>query len=50
MLNGPNSHREQRWYEIPQLRLNAGTPLGAREILFHKIEDEIIEKQIAKLR
>ncbi len=50
MLNGPGSHRDQRWYDIPQLRLPDHQPLGKREILFHKIEDAIIDTQIAKLR
>jgi methionyl-tRNA synthetase len=50
MLNGPGSHREQRWDSIPDLRLPDGHPLGEREILFEKIEDEIIEEQIAKLK
>jgi methionyl-tRNA synthetase len=50
MLNAPGSHREQRWQEIGNSRLPDGHPLGSREILFHKIEDEAIEKQIAKLR
>ena len=50
MLNGPGSHREQRWSSIPDLRLADGHPLGEREILFTKIEDEIIEEQIAKLK
>jgi methionyl-tRNA synthetase len=50
MLNGPNSHRDQRWHDVPRLRLGTGSRLGARQILFHKIEDEVIEKQIAKLR
>ncbi|MBN2321041.1 MAG: methionine--tRNA ligase [Acidobacteria bacterium] len=50
MLNGPGSHREQHWNSIPDLRLPDNHPLGEREILFTKIEDEIIEEQIAKLR
>jgi methionyl-tRNA synthetase len=49
MLNGPGSHRDQRWDAIPNLRLADGHPLGKREILFEKIEDGIIEAQIAKL-
>ncbi|MEJ2109297.1 MAG: methionine--tRNA ligase [Acidobacteriota bacterium] len=49
MLNGPGSHREQSWDSIPNLRLEEGHPLGKREILFEKIEDDIIEEQIAKL-
>ena len=50
MLNGPGSHREQHWNSIPDLRLADNHTLGEREILFEKIEDGIIEKQIAKLR
>ncbi len=50
MLGGPGSHRQQNWEAIPKLRLSDGHPLGKREILFEKIEDEIIEEQIAKLR
>jgi methionyl-tRNA synthetase len=49
MLNGTGSHRNQRWCNIPNLRLADGHPLGKREILFEKIEDGIIEAQIAKL-
>jgi methionyl-tRNA synthetase len=50
MLNAPGSVREQRWGGIPELRLPEGHPLGARDILFRKIEDDIIEAQIARLR
>jgi methionyl-tRNA synthetase len=50
MLNGPGSHLDQRWYGVPHLRLPDHHPLGSREILFHKIEDEIIDRQIEKLR
>ncbi len=50
MLNGPGSHRDRRWSELPSLRLPGGHPLGKREILFHKIEDPAIEEQIRKLR
>jgi methionyl-tRNA synthetase len=49
MLNAPGSHRAQNWSGIPALRIPDGHPLGKREILFRKIEDEIIEAQIAKL-
>jgi methionyl-tRNA synthetase len=49
MLNAPGSHREQRWDAISELRLSQGHPLGKREILFQKIEDSVIEEQIAKL-
>ncbi len=49
MLNGPGSHRDQCWNDVPKLRLPAGHALGVREILFSKIEDSAIEAQIAKL-
>jgi methionyl-tRNA synthetase len=50
MLNAPGSHNDQRWSDIPGLRLPVDHPLGKREILFKKIEDDIIEAQIAKLK
>ena len=50
MLNAPGSHHDQRWNKVPELRLPDGHPLGKREILFSKIEDAIIEQQIAKLK
>ena len=50
MLNASGSHRDQRWRDIPDLRLPEGHLLGKREILFEKIEDDIIEAQVAKLR
>jgi methionyl-tRNA synthetase len=50
MLNAPGKHSSQRWYEVPNLRLADGLPVGAKEILFHKIEDPAIEREIAKLR
>jgi methionyl-tRNA synthetase len=49
MLNAPGSHRNQRWHEIPALRLPDNHPLGKREILFGKIEDSVIESQVKKL-
>ncbi len=49
MLNAPGSHRDQRWHSVPGLRLADNEPLGKREILFRKIEDDVIEAQIAKL-
>ena len=49
MLNAPGSHRDHRWFDVPNLRLADNHPLGKREILFNKIEDPIIEEQIAKL-
>ena len=50
MLNLPGSVHERLWYETPKLRLEEYHPLGKKEILFQKIEDPIIEAQIAKLR
>lgn len=49
MLNAPGQLRDQRWQEVGNLRIPAGHLLGKREILFRKIEDEIIDAQIAKL-
>jgi methionyl-tRNA synthetase len=49
MLNAPGVLCDQKWNAIPNLRLSDGHPLGKREILFAKIEDDIIEAQIAKL-
>jgi methionyl-tRNA synthetase len=49
MLNAPGSHRDVRWRDVPGLRLPDGHPLGTREILFSKIEDPVIDAQIAKL-
>jgi methionyl-tRNA synthetase len=50
MLSAPGSHRDRRWHEAGSLRLPDGHPLGQREILFGKIETEIIDAQIAKLK
>ena len=49
MLNMAGSHRSQQWNQIPILRLPDNHPLGKREILFEKIDDDIIDAQIAKL-
>jgi methionyl-tRNA synthetase len=49
MLNAPGSHHDQRWQDIPKLRLPAHHRLGSREILFRKIEDDVIEAQITRL-
>jgi methionyl-tRNA synthetase len=49
MLNGPGNHASQGWNEVPRLRLPDDHQLGAREILFQKIEDDLIERQIARL-
>jgi methionyl-tRNA synthetase len=50
MLNAPGSCWDQRWHNIAKLRLPAHHRLGSRKILFNKIEDEVIEAQVAKLR
>ena len=46
MLNTPD-HR--RWDEAATMRLPDGQTLGPREILFQKIEDPVIDAQIARL-
>ena len=50
MLNLPGSHRDHAWDDAPRLRVPDNHPLGQREILFHKIEDDVIDQQIQKLR
>jgi methionyl-tRNA synthetase len=47
MLKAPDY---RRWDEVSTLRLREGQPLGPREILFHKIEDPVIDAQVAKLQ
>ena len=49
MLNIPEDPNVKRWDGIPKFRLPDNHPLGKREILFSKIEDSVIEEQIAKL-
>jgi methionyl-tRNA synthetase len=49
MLNAPGSHRDQRWERISAFRLPDGYPLGEREILFKKIEDDVITAQVETL-
>lgn len=49
MLGAPGSHRDQRWQDIPNLRLPDGHPLGPREILFQKIDDAVVDARIARL-
>jgi methionyl-tRNA synthetase len=46
MLNTPDG---RRWDQASVTRLSDGHPLGAREILFQKIEDPVIDAQVAKL-
>ncbi len=47
----PSPEGVNDWHEIakPQTILSAGTQIGAAELLFAKIEDEEIQKQIDKL-
>jgi methionyl-tRNA synthetase len=49
MLNLPGSHRDHAWDDAPRLRAPDNHPLGPREILFTKIEDDVIQAQIDKL-
>jgi methionyl-tRNA synthetase len=46
MLNSPD---HGCWDQVSGLRLADGQPLGPREILFQKIEDPVIDAQVAKL-
>ena len=50
MLNASPETRSVAWSRISELRLPAGHSLGERAILFHKIEDDVIDKEVAKLR
>ena len=50
MLNIPNDPAIKLWSGIAKFRLADNHRLGKREILFSKIEDAVIEEQIAKLR
>ncbi len=49
MLNLPGSHRDHAWDDASRLRVPDNHPLGPREILFSKIEDDVIQVQIDKL-
>jgi methionyl-tRNA synthetase len=49
MLNIPEDPALKRWSGMAEFRLADNHPLGKREILFSKIEDAVIEEQIAKL-
>jgi methionyl-tRNA synthetase len=49
MLRLPGNVSDDGWDSAGELRLPAGHRLGKPEILFTKIEDDVIEKQIAKL-
>jgi len=50
MLNIPEDPGIKNWSRIAEFRLADNHPLGKREILFSKIEDSVIEEQIARLR
>ncbi len=49
MLGAPGTVSSQKWQDISGLRLPAHHVLGSREILFTKIEDDVIDAQIQKL-
>ena len=49
MLNIPEDHALKPWGDIAGFRLTDNHSLGKREILFNKIEDSVIEEQMAKL-
>lgn len=49
MLNLEGSLENASWEEIKDLQLTPGTLLNKPEILFYKIDDETIEKEISKL-
>lgn len=50
MLNLSGSPEAADWDEIGQISLTAGHVLGKTEILFQKIEDEMIEEEVKKLK
>jgi methionyl-tRNA synthetase len=39
----------ERWSSAAELRLEAGSRLGEPAILFQKVEDELVEREVAKL-
>ena len=49
MLNIPEDPAIKRWNDIAGFRLADNHQLGKREILFSKIEDSVIDEQIARL-
>ena len=49
MLNIPEDSAAKHWNDIAGFRLADNHTLGKREILFSKIEDPVIEEQIARL-
>ncbi|MFZ5517918.1 MAG: methionine--tRNA ligase [Candidatus Zhuqueibacterota bacterium] len=50
MVNLPGSLEEQHWSGAGEANVPVGHPLAKAKILFAKIEDEIIEQQIEKLK
>lgn len=50
MLNLPGQAQDRPWDEARALSLPEGHPLGEPEILFKKIEDDVIDAEIARLR
>ena len=50
MLNLAGTVEDQQWDNAGQCVLETGHPLGDPEILFTKIEDDIIQKQLDKLK
>jgi len=49
MLNLPGTVEKQKWDEAGKLKLSPGWLLGNPQILFPKIEDAVIQSEIAKL-
>jgi methionyl-tRNA synthetase len=49
MLNLSGNLEDHSWDDAPRLALPEDHRIGTREILFSKIEDEIIEEQVKKL-
>jgi methionyl-tRNA synthetase len=50
MLDWPSGLQEVRWSDIPNVQIPAGHLLGNPTILFAKIEDQVIQARIDKLR
>ena len=48
-INSENVFRTQYWEEIKETPLKSGTSINKPEILFQKIEDEAIEREMCKL-
>ena len=49
MLNLPGQVEDQKWEDAGVLSLHADIELGEPEILFKKIEDDVIQRQLDKL-